>query len=69
MPIILNHKLKSRPEGVILMEIRQLDGVYSPIGQGIAVQWRAGNEQVFIESLGANTLNNSTTYLLRFLII
>jgi hypothetical protein len=69
LPIKLKHNLKSRPEGVLLMEIRQVDGTYSPVNGALSVQWRAGNEEVFIESIGVNNLNNSTTYMLRFLII
>jgi hypothetical protein len=69
LPIVLNHKLRSRPSGVLLLEIRQVDGVYSPVTGATGLQWRAGNEKVFIESIGLATLNNSTTYQLRFLII
>jgi hypothetical protein len=69
LPIILKHNLKSRPEGVLLLEIRQVDGNYSPVNGSLSLQWRGGNQEVYIESIGVNNLNNSTTYMFRFLII
>jgi hypothetical protein len=69
LPIILKHNLRSRPDGVLLIEIRQVDGNYSPVNGALSVQWRGGAQEIFIESIGVNSLNNSTTYMLKFLVI